>query len=49
MNLPRLLEEVAAAERAARDSLTDATQRRLIALHAARDSVMGAEADEPAA
>ncbi|MEO9189273.1 MAG: DNA primase [Acetobacteraceae bacterium] len=49
MHLGRLREELAAAERAARASLDDATQRRLIALHDALERVMATEPDEPAA
>ncbi len=49
MHLGRLREELAAAERAARESLDDATQRRVIALHAALERVVATETDEPAA
>ena len=45
MHLGRLREELAAAERAARVSLDDATQRRMIALHDALERVMATEPD----
>ncbi|MGA9865060.1 MAG: DNA primase [Acetobacteraceae bacterium] len=45
MHLGRLREELVAAERAARVSLDDAAQRRLIALHDALERVMATEPD----
>lgn len=47
MNLPRLRAELAGAEADASVCLTDATQRRVIALRMARDRVLATEPDEP--
>ncbi len=47
MHLGRLREELVAAERAARASLDEGTQRRLIALHVALQGVMATEPEDP--